>query len=172
MLAELTGEDLRSVMRHVPSPVTVVTLMGPDGPRGITIGSFTSVSLDPALISFNIMHDSSAHDMLLEADDFAVHILRDDQAALGERFAEPALSSSEQFEGIGYKLNESGIPILLDSLAVILCRPFKIVDAGDHSLFIGSVIEAGVASEGRPLLYYWHAYREVGETVRQSRSED
>lgn len=171
MLAELIGEDLRSVMRHVPSPVTVVTLMSQNGPRGVTIGSFTSVSLDPPLISFNIMHNSVAHDVLLEAEAFAVNILRDDQSALGERFAEPALSSLEQFKGIGYNLNEAGIPILFDSLAVILCEPFKAVEAGDHSLLIGSVIEADVVSDGKPLLYYWHAYRMVGETVNPNESE-
>lgn len=159
-------------MRHVPSPVTVVTLMSQNGPRGVTIGSFTSVSLDPPLISFNVMHDSVAHDILLKSDVYAVHILKDNQAALGERFAEPALSSHEQFRDVAYSLNEAGIPILSDSLAVLSCRPFKAVNAGDHSLLIGTVIEAEVVSEGKPLLYYRHAYREVGDAVRSYRLED
>ena len=55
MSALLTGEDLRAVMRHVASPVTIVTVDTPEGAKGITIGSFTSVSLDPPLISFNVM---------------------------------------------------------------------------------------------------------------------
>ena len=82
----LIGEHLKGVMRHVPSPVVIVTFVSPNGGKGITIGSFTSVSLEPALISFNVMHSSTVHDAFVNCKRFAVHILRDDQIALSERF--------------------------------------------------------------------------------------
>ena len=162
MSAILTGEDLRAVMRHVPSPVTIVTFAGPDGARGITIGSFTSVSLDPPLISFNVMYASSMHDVLRDAKSYIVQILSEDQVALSERFSIPDQSSAAQFKDVLHHLDNEEIPLLDNVLAVLRCRPFKVVPAGDHSLFIGEVLEASTLSAGKPLLYYQQSYRKVG----------
>ena len=100
MSAIISGQGLREVMRHVPSPVTTVSFKGPDGAKGITIGSFTSVSLEPPLISFNVMHDSKMHDVLARVDTYAVQILNEDQVALSERFALPDQTSKQQFDGV------------------------------------------------------------------------
>ncbi len=156
------GEELRAVMRHVPSPVAILAFPGPDGPRGITIGSFTSVSLDPPLVSFNIMLESSMHDVLLSAEQYAVHILSDDQVTLSQRFAVPSISSAEQFDGIAHTVGGDGIPVIDGILASIKCRSHTVVPAGDHSLFIGEVLEINEAASGKPLLYYQHSYRKVG----------
>ena len=162
MSALLTGEDLRTVMRHVPSPVTIVTCASPEGAKGITIGSFTSVSLDPPLISFNVMHASSMHDALRKATGYVVHVLGEDQMALSERFSIPELSSAEQFEGVEHHLDNDAIPLLDNVLATLKCRPFNAVPAGDHTLFIGEVREANPMNAGKPLLYYQQSYRKVG----------
>ncbi|MEM8485131.1 MAG: flavin reductase family protein [Bacteroidota bacterium] len=165
MSALLTGEDLRAVMRHVASPVTIVTVDTPEGAKGITIGSFTSVSLDPPLISFNVMHESSMHDVLMASDRFAVQILSEHQAALSERFSIPHQSSKQQFEGVLHHLDGDDLPLLDDVLAILFCRPFNVVPAGDHSLIIGEVLEANAVSLGKPLLYYQQSYRKVGGTA-------
>ena len=165
MSAILTGQGLREVMRHVPSPVTIVTFIGPDGAKGITIGSFTSVSLDPPLISFNVMHESSMHDVLANTDSYAVQILSEEQGALSEKFAIPNQTSQQQFDGVMYSFEGDEIPVLDNVLAVLRCRPFKVVSAGDHSLFIGEVIEINSKSLGKPLLYYKQSYRKVGSEV-------
>ncbi len=162
MSALLKGEDLRAVMRHVPSPVTIVTFASPEGAKGITIGSFTSVSLDPPLISFNVMHESSMHDVLLEAENYAVQILREDQVALSERFSIPDQSSKEQFEGVMHHMDGDAMPVLDNVLAILRCRPFNAVSAGDHTLFIGEVLDVTSMSSGKPLLYYQQSYRKVG----------
>ncbi|MFK7846486.1 MAG: flavin reductase family protein [Rhodothermales bacterium] len=159
----ISGEDLRAVMRHVPSPVTIVTFPGARGAKGITIGSFTSVSLDPPLISFNVMLGSSMHDELLHAENYAIQILREDQVALGERFSRPDQSSKEQFEGVSHQIDHDEMPMLDNVLAILRCRPFNVVPAGDHSLFIGEVLKANSLSSGKPLLYYQQSYRRVGE---------
>lgn len=161
----LSGQGLREVMRHVPSPVTIVTFKGPDGAKGITIGSFTSVSLDPPLISFNVMHDSAMHDVLVNADSYAVQILSEEQVSLSERFAIPDQTSKQQFDGVLHRFEGDEIPLLDNVLAVLRCRPFKVVSAGDHSLFIGEVIEINSISLGKPLLYYQQSYRKVGGEV-------
>ena len=161
MSALQIGEDLRAVMRHVPSPVTIVTFAGPDGARGITIGSFTSVSLVPPLISFNVMRGSSMHNVLLNAKSYAIQILRADQVALSERFAVPEISSEQQFEGVLHRVGIDAVPVIEDVLATILCSSHKVVPAGDHSLFIGEVLEVETVASGKPLIYYQQSYRTI-----------
>ena len=165
MASNLPEDALRDVMRNVPSPVTVVTFAGADGPRGVTIGSFTSVSLAPPLVSFNVMIESSAHDDLVRAGHFRIHILQAHQAILGERFAFPELSSQAQFDSIAHLIDERGIPRLDDVLATLECRHFDALGAGDHTLLLGEVLKAEVHRSGRPLVYYNSSYREVGKEV-------
>ena len=166
MSAILIGDDLRAVMRHVPSPVVVVTFLTSAGAKGITIGSFTSVSLDPALISFNVMHTSTMHDALMQAERFAVQILRDDQVDLSERFSIPDLNSNEQFGDVPHRV-EGGLPLIDGVLATLRCRPFNVIQAGDHSLIIGEVIEIDAVERGAPLLYYQQSYRKIGVAAEQ-----
>ena len=157
------GEALRGVMRHVPSPVTIVTAAAADGPRGITIGSFASTSLRPPLISFNVSLDAQIYDALTTESHFAVHVLRDDQAPLADQFATPDLSSAEQFDGVTFRLDPNGTPILLETLAVMICRLDAVHRAGDHSIVVGMVERIEDGSEGKPLLYYDRTYRKVGK---------
>ena len=152
-------------MRQVPSPVTVVTVAGSEEMRGITIGSFTSVSLDPPLISFNVALDAQMHDLITQVDRFVVHVLSDEQAHLSNHFAIPDRRGAEQFADVSYRLNTHGIPILDDVLAVFHCILFAVHPAGDHSLVVGEVIEIEDGIAGRPLLYYNRAYRAVGTEV-------
>lgn len=165
--ADVDGEALRRVMRRVPSPVTVVTTAGVDGPRGITIGSFTSVSLDPPLVSFNIDKAAQMHAQLEDAfDRFAVHILTDRQAHLSNHFAVPDLSSEAQFADVDYHLDAYGTPLLRSVIAVLHCDLYACYPAGDHTIVVGEVRAVAYAAEaGRPLLYFNRRYCSVGEEV-------
>ncbi len=165
MTAQPLGEALRQVMRQVPSPVTVVTATANGEMRGITIGSFTSVSLEPPLVSFNVARQARMHPLLLQARHFAVHILGAHQVALSQRFAEPGRQGAEQFDGLAYRLNAEGTPVLEGVLAVLHCRPYRTVEAGDHTIFIGEVVRIETFAEGPPVLYYNQAYRTVGEML-------
>lgn len=163
MQRPVDGAALRAVMRHVPSPVTVVTLAGADGPRGVTIGSFVSVSLDPPLVSFNVRIDGTIHPHLLEAERFNIHILHAGQAALSNRFARPDATSEEQFEGLDYRQEPGMPPVLTDALAVFHCRPFALHPAGDHTLVLAEVEAIDAREEEMvPLLYYRQSYRVPG----------
>lgn len=167
MQKRLDGEELRSVMRHVPSPVTVVTAAGPSGYRGITIGSFTSTSLDPPLISFNVNRDSKIYDALTTGLRFAVHVLSDEQAFLGDRFATPEMTSSEQFDGVAFDLDDEGTPVLREALAVIFCERHAVYDAGDHSIVLGRVVDVKESEvDDLPLVYYDRSYRRVGNEAQ------
>ena len=159
------GEALRYLMRHVPSPVTVVTCHTDEGARGVTIGSFTSVSLEPPLVCFNVMEGGTSHSDLISADRFAIHILRDDQAAISNQFATKGYTSEQQFNDVPYHLDENNLPILEGALGVLVCERYDVMKAGDHSLILGMVVGTTVNDSGNPLLYYQRSYHSVGEPV-------
>ena len=158
-------DALRNVMRHVPSPVTVVTFIDNGVPRGVTIGSFASVSLDPPLISFNVIRESSSHDALLNADSFLIHILGEDQASLSEQFAVPELTGEAQFGPVSYRFDDHGLPLIEDVVSTVRCQHFDRVDAGDHSLLLGRVMASTLYRSGPPLIYYRSAYHALGKEL-------
>ncbi|WP_456429457.1 flavin reductase family protein [Rhodocaloribacter sp.] len=166
MQTNVDGEVLRNVMRRVPTPVTVVTAQSGGEARGITIGSFVSVSLDPPLITFNVHRKARMHAIITEADRYVVHILREEQAYLSERFARADLSGKEQFASVAFTpATEDGLPILNNVLAVLFCRPYAVYEAGDHSILVGKVEAVDLGVPGRPVLYYNRAYYAVGKAV-------
>ena len=152
-------------MRLVPSPVTVVTAAGPGGIRGMTVGSFTGVSLDPPLISFNVAHASRMHDVIVTAEHFAVHVLSEAQANLSTLFAAPDRTGEEQFGGLAYALDAEGVPVLSEAVVVFQCTPFALHPAGDHSLLVGQVRGITSGEPTKPLVYYDRSYWRLGRTI-------
>lgn len=158
---ETMKNPLRDLMRRVPSPVTIVTAVGAGEARGATIGSFTSVSLEPPLISFNVDRSSQMHDVLSAAARFAVHIPCRGHAHLCAHFAVPDRSGVDQLSTIPHVVDAHGTPILESALAVIKCRTHDTFEAGDHSIVVGEVIDVEGRSERAPLLYYKRTYCSV-----------
>lgn len=166
MEKRVDGDALRRVMRHVPSPVTIVTVGGTTEIRGITIGSFTSASLRPPLVTFNVSKDAQIYDDLMAAERFAVHLISDAHAHLSEQFATPDLTSEEQFKDVPYRLDPHGVPVLLDAMAVMHCVKHAVHDAGDHTIVVGRVVELEQIEGGLPILYFDRTYRSVGDEVQ------
>ncbi|MFN3597834.1 MAG: flavin reductase family protein, partial [Rubricoccaceae bacterium] len=160
------GEALRVALRRMASPVVVVTTEGARGPRGATIGSFTSVSLAPPLVSFNVTRRTQLHTALAEASVFAVHLLAADQAALAAHFALPDQSGAAQFAPFEHVRHAGRPPLLAGTLGVLVCRPAGRFEAADHTVMLGEVTEIVPGREDAPpLLYYAQSYRGVGEEV-------
>ena len=159
-----SGEALRHVLRAFPSPVVVVTTETDGGPRGATIGSFTSVSLDPPLVSVNVTHGTQLHAALADAEDWAVHLLAADQADVAAHFAVPDLDGEDQLAPFGH-VRGPGPPLLRGSLGVLLCTPHARFEAGDHTVFVGEVTHVVEGAGREPLLYYQQTYRGVGGEV-------
>jgi 3-hydroxy-9,10-secoandrosta-1,3,5(10)-triene-9,17-dione monooxygenase reductase component len=166
---DVHGELLRAVMRRVASPVTIVTVAAGGSRRGATIGSFTSVSLHPPLVTFNVMKGTGFYGVLRAADGFAVHLLRDDQADLAEHFATPDLSEEDLFRGVDLRDGGADDPPLLPGvLGVLHCRVWEVHEVGDHLLVIGEVERVDMAPlnpNAGPLIYHARAYRAVGPEV-------
>jgi len=160
------GSAFRSVMRRVPSPVVVVTARGETEARGITIGSFTSVALEPPLVSFNVGCDSRMHDVMETGPRFAVNVLSEQQVHLAKRFAVPGLTGPEQFQSVShFTQSEDGPPLLDGVTARLYCVPQDSIVAGDHTLYVGRVVEIEEPPDAGAVLYYQSSYRGVGSEL-------
>lgn len=153
-------ETFRTVMGHFATGVTVVTTAAAGQLSGLTVSSFTSLSLEPPLILVCIATHADSHPLLIEAGQFAVNILAADQTHLSLRFANP---DAEKFIPGSYTLSERGLPWLNGALAVLECRITERFPGGDHSIFIGDVVQTRIHT-GEPLLYYRTGYYRLGET--------
>jgi flavin reductase (DIM6/NTAB) family NADH-FMN oxidoreductase RutF len=156
----ITREQFFTLMASFASSVTVITSKGPDGVvRGLTASAFSSVSLDPRLCLVCVDNRSESIDAIRESGRFVVNILASDQEEVSRRFASKL---PDKFEGIGYRLGpESDAPIIDGVLAWIECQTAEIADGGDHTIFIGEILD-GTANEGTPLLYFRGQYRQLG----------
>lgn len=167
MESSIKGETLRTIMRQVPSPVTVVTASGAEEVRGITIGSLTSVSLDPPLVSFNVHQEARMHEVITSTERFVVHVVTEEQIHLCQHFAEPDLTGVEQFEALRFRRDDHGTPVLEDVLAVLFCEVHTRFGAGDHTIVVGRVVEVE-EYEGEPVIYHQRTYRGVGDVVQSN----
>ncbi len=155
----VTPERFRSVIGHVPTAVVVVTAAGPDGPAGLAIGSFVSVSLDPLLVGFLPAKTSSSWPLIEAAGVFCANVLGEDQEEVCRVFAS---KGADKFEGLGWRAAASGAPVLADVLAWIDCEIEIVHDAGDHLIVVGRVTELEVEGEGGPLIFFRGGYGRLG----------
>jgi flavin reductase (DIM6/NTAB) family NADH-FMN oxidoreductase RutF len=150
-------------MRTFPQGVVVVTATGNEGPRGITVSSFISLSLSPPRVLVSIAKESRAHEAI-DRGRFLVNVLADDQGALSDHFARPNLTSDEQFRDIA----AAGEPPKVSGcLSYLDCRVVERVAASDHTLFIGEVERAETGRDGKPLVFFSREYWGLGATVHK-----
>ena len=145
----------RQVLGHFASGVTVITAAGPDGPVGLAVGSFVSVSLDPPLVGFLPMKVSTSWPQIEATGHFCVNVLAEAQEDVCRRFA---TKGDDKFRGLGWRTAGSGAPILDGILAWIDCDIASVTDAGDHYFVLGRVRDLAVAHDGAPLLFFRGGY--------------
>jgi len=171
MANEDVGDGLKQVMRVYPQGVTVVTTSALDGPKGITVSSFTSVSLDPPLVLISIARGSQIHDVFRYAKAFAVNFLADDQRSVSDRFA-GRTGAQDRFSGLRFKPGLSGSPVIEGVRAVIECSTWRVHEGGDHSLILGEVVAARALSSKKPLVYYAQQYTSTEASDRPAPPSD
>ncbi len=136
-MSSFDSAHFRTVLGHVPTSVVVITGVDSAGePHGITIGSFTSVSLDPPLVGFFPGLSSKTWPKIAESGHFCVNVLSDAQDELCWRFAKEA---ENRFEGVDWSKSASGAPILAGSIAWIDCSIHSVTEVGDHFFVVGHV---------------------------------
>jgi flavin reductase (DIM6/NTAB) family NADH-FMN oxidoreductase RutF len=146
--------DFRAALSCWASGVSIFTA---PGPVGLTVSSFSSLSLEPPLILGCIAKSTGAHDALVAAPTFAVHLLASDQRDLSKRFAGPI---EERFADLDYAAGSDNVPLLSGALARLVCRQESVTEGGDHTILVGRVVEVE-SSQGEPLVYYSRDYRRI-----------
>ena len=125
---------------------------------GITINSFSSVSLDPALILFSASKNLRSLEKLARADAWAINVLSRDQTDISRRFAQ---SGNDKWSGIEWVDGHHGVPVLPGALAVFECEPYARYSGGDHDILLGQVVRYTTTPERSPLVFFAGSYQEV-----------
>ena len=153
--APFHSADFRRVCGLFATGVAVLTTRAADGaPHGITVNSFSSLSLDPPLVMVAIARDCTFLEHFESSGFFAVNILREHQLNLSIRFAE---LPEGRFTGISWTPAPTGSPAINGVLAVLDCSKEEAIDAGDHRVLIGRALEVRTG-EGRPLIFFEGRY--------------
>jgi flavin reductase (DIM6/NTAB) family NADH-FMN oxidoreductase RutF len=154
------GRRLRDIMGRFPTGVTVVASLDAQGAAfGLTVNSFTSVSLDPPLVLVCIDGGAASYRSLMVAQHFAVSVLASDQAGVADRFASGP--SEGRFEDVRWHGAGYGSPVLDGAVAWLECSRHEVFAAGDHSILLGRVESVG--GEDRPaLLFHRGRYGSAG----------
>lgn len=162
----MTGERFRFVLGHVPTSVTVVAAVTPDGPKGLSVGTFVPVSLEPPLVGFFVARTSSSWPPIAAGEAFSVSVLGEDQAELSGRFAVP---DTDKFAGVDWDPAPSGHPVVAGCVAWVDCALADEHEAGDHVLVLGEVLALGVGEgDHGPLLHHRGGYRRVRDLAPSS----
>lgn len=163
MTMTLEPATFRAVLGRFATGVAVVTAMTRTGPVGMTVNSFSSVSLDPPLVLFCLRRASGLRTAFTQAESFTVNVLREGQRDLAGRFA---ASGVDRFGATHFRQGANGAPLLAGTLAALECTTERIIPAGDHDIVIGRVgtVAADPAAVADPLVYYEGAYRSLDAT--------
>ena len=162
-------------MRHWPTGVTILTSRINEYAHGMTVNSFASVALDPPLVLASIENNVRTHALILRSGCFALSFLREGQEWISDRFAGRDTENADRFEGLATYSAVTGAPILAENIGHLDCRVVASHPAGNHTIFIGEVVDAGAGTAGpvvgdeaapaeaveRPLIYFNRGYRRL-----------
>lgn len=157
-LAGVDPAAFRFALGRFATGVAVVTTQTPNGVAGITINSFTSVSLLPPIVLWCLDDKASRYPLFATAERFGVSILAADQQALSNRFAKSSAPFADEAD---WELSAAGVPVMRGALAQLSCRTVDARPLGDHMVIAGEV-EGLAARDGEPLLYFAGRYAGIG----------
>jgi flavin reductase (DIM6/NTAB) family NADH-FMN oxidoreductase RutF len=162
-------DKLRQLMRAWTSGVTVVTAAHGDERHGMTVSSFTSVSLDPPLVVVSLQTGSRTHRLVQSAGAFAVSILGADQQSLSELFSgrvpDDGSDPPDRLAGLETETLVTGAPALKAGLARMDCRVTQAIPAGMNTVFLAEVVAVSGESAGQPLVYHNRGYWTLSKTL-------
>ena len=151
-------EDFRQAMGRFATGVTIITTRLGEDLHGMTANAVTSLSLDPLLVLVCVDKTADTHDILAKAGVFAINILNKDQSEISDRFAKKEFDGAHGLEDLSHTFAVTGAPIIDGSLAYLDCRTVTEHHGGDHTIFIGEVLEAKELSDAEPLVFYRAKY--------------
>jgi flavin reductase (DIM6/NTAB) family NADH-FMN oxidoreductase RutF len=137
----------KTALRMIPYGLYVLTAEGPDGVAAATVNWVTQASFAPPLVAVGVKVDSHGHALIKKTNAFALNVLGKGQQALAFTFFKPAERQGTTISGEPYRAGSTGSPILTNAPAYVECRLVATVEKGDHSIFVGEVVDAGVGKE-------------------------
>ncbi len=129
--------------------------------HGMTVSSFTSVSLSPPQVMISIQRSSRTHQLIDESNFFGITILAETQLEISERFAGRTPDNEDRFAGLEIFSMATGSPFISGGLAYLDCEVERKVQLGEHTLFLGEVVALQFAGDGQPLVYYNREYHSL-----------
>lgn len=164
-------EELKAVMRRSAQGVTVVCTRHQERLFGLTVSSFTSVSLEPPLILVSVSKKTYSHSYLADSVRFSVSVLADDQAKVASVFSGRAGDPANKFKEVPFVMGPEGSPLISGALCWIECMRWRVYDGGDHSLILGQVLAASVQRLASPLVFSEGRYGTVAPMVMAASEE-
>jgi flavin reductase (DIM6/NTAB) family NADH-FMN oxidoreductase RutF len=159
-------DDLRIAMRAWATGVTIGAAQYEDILHGMTVSSFTSVSLEPPLVLISLETGTRTQAMVEKTGTFGVTILNDAQQDISNEFANPNTDLGDRFLGLESFTLETGSPFIAGGLAFFDCKVVSTYPAGTHKVYIGEVVGVKINGNGEvngePLLYFNRGYRMLG----------
>ncbi len=156
---EVDKSDLRKALGQFPTGVAVVTTRATDGEDlGMTVSSFNSLSLSPPLVLFSIDERAKSLAKWRATEGYAINILANHQHDLSDRFAQ---TLADKWTGVPFERGHAGVPILKETAACFVCRPYAQHESGDHVLFIAEIIHVAVNHEVKPLIFCQGCYGDL-----------
>jgi flavin reductase (DIM6/NTAB) family NADH-FMN oxidoreductase RutF len=159
------ADSLRSALRRWATGVTVVASEYNGLRHGMTVNSFTSLSLTPPLILVSLEKATRTHNLVLDSHIFGVTVLSEKQQQVADSFAGRQTEHQDRFEGLETKTLVTGAPFIAGGLSFLDCQVTSIQEAGTHSIFIAEVVavlkEPHTGGVGKPIIYYKRAYRRL-----------
>jgi 3-hydroxy-9,10-secoandrosta-1,3,5(10)-triene-9,17-dione monooxygenase reductase component len=154
----------REVMAHIPTSVCVIAADHIDGPAGLSVGSFVSVSLDPPLVGVFVASTSTSWPRVEAAGSFCISVLAEDHEHVSRRFA---ISGGDKFAGLEWGRSPAGAPRLPGAVAWVDCELEATHPAGDHVLVLGRVLDLGAVPETDPLVFHRGGYSRLSNDYQR-----
>jgi len=147
----LDEQAKKTMLRKIPHGLYICGVKDEEEVNGFTISWLMQASFKPPLVVNCVKRDSKSHEMIKNSRVFTISFLGAEQKNLAQKFFQPLRRVGNRFEDVKFYLGETGCPIIFDSLGYLECQVVGTVDKGDHTVYVGEVIAAGVHHEGESL---------------------
>ncbi len=155
---EVSSDEFRHACGRFATGVAVTSVVDENGTaHGLTVSSFTSVSLHPPLVLICIGHDVTVIEPFRRASHFGINFLREEDRDVSQRFVTKGL---DKFDGVAWRHGHTGVPLIDCALGAMECETHQRISSGDHDILVGRVVATRV-EEGSPLIYYASRYRNL-----------
>ena len=152
-------EAKKKALRKIVHGVYVIGVKDGEHLNAFTATWVTQVSFEPPLVVVGVRKDGVSYSMIEKSRIFTINFLAAGRKEVAQHFLKPAHLAGDKLEGIGYRLGETGAPILEEAAAYVECRVKEIYPGGDHAIVVGEVVGAGVMKDVDPLTLKetgWH----------------